>query len=109
MCIGMKRKQKRYVNEREILNEIDSRNSQITERAAQADTDERRGLELCRSGGEETREAGKMLIAQAYQIRSVTIPNIERKLEALKGALAAFKTELLPGMGKDRGVVIERR
>lgn len=73
---------------------------------ADAEIKDKRGIELMRKGNPELKEAGEALRREAESIRNSKINRKEGQLERLKQALSAFKTEVLPGFGDDKGVVL---
>lgn len=104
--IGMKKKQHRFKSEREIhaaINDLLRRVAALTKEAEELD---KTGHEYMRLGPDMA-DAGRGLLDKACTIRESSIPRIENTLTKLKHALAAYHTELLPGMGKDKAVVLE--
>jgi hypothetical protein len=103
----MKKKQKRFKSDFEIKVAINEELRRIAALTKEAEDVEKQGREYMRLGNPDTVDAGRGLLDRARMIRESSIPRIENTLIKLKNALAAYSTELLPGMGKDKAVVLE--
>lgn len=97
----MKRKQKTYNTEQSIIEEIDSAQSKLKSCLEQAEAKDERGSLLVRSGNREDVKEGGWLRNEADKL-GAKANKLETKLQKLKGALAEFRTETLPGVIADK-------
>ncbi len=104
----MKRKQKRYESEQEILDAIDRAHERIAELKRTAVTE----LWLVDNCAAEQKRTGEGCYDHDHQGKADTaFRSIERlenqKIPKLGQALAAFRTQTMPFCGEDKGVVLQ--
>lgn len=102
------RKQKSYNTEQSIIKEIEALKAKQAALMKDAETKESDAKRFIRSGIKEDVEQGEWLLKQSSKARKA-VSLCDSKLLKFKDALAAFRTELLPGVIEnklDRQVVL---
>lgn len=102
----MKKQQRRFTTEREIMAEIYSTERKMNAKLKDAEEKDDKATQYIRSGDPGLVSSGQMIRDEAARIRKSVESRDRNKLKKLKDALSAFKTELLPGMGSDTAVVL---
>ncbi len=102
-----KKSQRRFTSEREILAEIYSCQRKLNAQLKEAEEKEAQGHKYVRTGEPGLVSQGQMDLKDAERLRKLIKRTEDNKLKKLKNALSAFQTEMLPGMGGDKAVVLE--
>lgn len=101
------KKQRHFTTEREILSAIFKAERDMAAKLADAETKDKLGHDLIRTGAAASVEAGRFELEVADRLRNSARRLKEVRLYKLKQALSAFQTLVLPGIIEDGSVVLE--